>query len=870
MLRRICFLFIFFVVIQPDTNATHIVGGELNYVRINDSTYQFTLNAYRDCFLGVPLFDNPALFNVFDGNNNFIRRVNVQRPPWDTLPVELTDPCLVVPPNVCVERVRYVFTLNLPPNSSGYQVAYQRCCRNATILNIFDDKEDTPESSGATYYAYVPPVSQFRNSNPIFNKFPPVAICANRRLEFDHSAKDLDGDSLVYKLCTPYDGLSATAPTIAFLLEYPPYDTIRWRPPYSQANKLSGPEPLRIDPATGLLTAVPGRVGQFVVGVCVEEYRNGAFISETKRDFQFNVADCALVTRAFFRSVDTSCNNRTINFTNQSSNGISFSWDFGDGTFSSDINPTHTYTDYGSYVVTLVANPGSECADTFRKTIYINEDKLQINAPDVTACKGRTATLALNASNGSIAQVKWVFGSDTILSAGSTLQIIALSGQEVSYVASSSEGCTYTGSLNLVVLPAPEAFASADPDFIVRGKSTTLTVSEVQGVSYSWQPSSSVSSPNQPTTSATPTQSQWYYITLTDVQTGCTATDSVFVRVVECADTLQSSIGLLTAGFCSNEPYAFAGVSAVEGVSFFWDFGDGSTASGAFVEHIYTTAGTYVVTMIAVKENLCSDTVRLEISIESPDLRYDTPAYSACKGSILLLDLSIQSDEAFQITWSMLQGQVLTTDTLNYIVQDSETLYFSISTLSGCIFRDSIRVSVLSNTISASVDKPVISPGETVQLAAEPAAGNQFRWSPQQSVSNPTLSNPTAAPLETITFFVLATDSNGCTATDSVTVVVETEFLCNDDFVFIPSAFSPNGDGRNDTWRVRSTIVEDVFVSIYNRWGELVFESDIVGFFWDGTYKGAPASADVYGYYVKVRCIGGEVLERKGNLTLIR
>jgi gliding motility-associated-like protein len=870
MLIRICFIFISFIVFQPNINATHIVGGELNYLRINDSTYQFTLNAYRDCFLGVPLFDNPALFNVFDGNNNFIRRVNVQRPPWDTLPVELTDPCLVVPPNVCVERVKYVFTLVLPPNESGYQVAYQRCCRNATILNIFDDKEDTPESSGATYYAYIPPVSQFRNSNPVFSNFPPVAICANRRLEFDHSATDPDGDSLVYKLCTPYDGLSPTAPTIAFLLEFPPYDTIRWRAPYSQFDKLSGSEPLRIDAATGLLTAIPGRVGQFVVGVCVEEYRNGAFISETKRDFQFNVADCALVTRALFRSVDTSCNNRTINFTNQSTNGISFSWDFGDGTFSTDINPSHTYTDYGSYVVTLVTNPGSECADTFRKTIYITEDNLQLNAPDVTACEGKTATLTLNTSNGSIAQVKWIFGSDTILSAGPTLQIPALSGQEVSFIASSSEGCTYTGSLNLVVLPAPEAIATADPDVVILGESTTLKVSELPAVSYSWQPSSTITSPNQPTTLATPTQSQWYYITLTDSQTGCAATDSVFVRVLECSDTLKASIGLLTTGSCSNEPYTFAGVSAEADVSFFWDFGDGSEATGAFVEHIYTTAGTYVVTMIAVKEDLCSDTVRLDLTIESPNLQYQTAAFSGCIGSILLLDLSVQSDEAYQVIWSVLPGQVLSTDTLSYTVQQSETLYFSITTLSGCTFRDSIRVIALSNVISASVDKPVISPGETVQLEAEPVASNAFFWTPQQVVSDPTLSNPTASPVETTTFIVSATDTNGCVAIDSITVIIQTEFLCNDDYVFLPSAFSPNGDGKNDIWSLRSEVVEEVSVSVYNRWGELVFESDRVGFFWDGTFKGAPASADVYGYYVKVRCIGGEVLERKGNLTLIR
>jgi len=870
MLIRICFIFIFFVVFQSNTNATHIVGGELNYLRINDSTYQFTLNAYRDCFLGVPLFDNPALFNVFDGNNNFIRRVNVLRPPWDTLPVALSDPCLVAPPNVCVERVKYVFTVVLPPNESGYQVAYQRCCRNATILNIFDDKEDTPESSGATYYAYIPPINQFRNSNPVFTNFPPVAICANRRLEFDHSATDPDGDSLVYKLCTPFDGLSPTAPTIAFLLEYPPFDSVRWRAPYSELDMLSGPEPLRVDPVSGLLTAIPGRVGQFVVGVCVEEYRDGNFISETRRDFQFNVADCALVTRALFRSVDTSCNNRTITFENLSTNGISFSWDFGDGNVSSTANPTHTYTEYGTYQVRLITNPGSECVDTFIKTIYITQDNLQIAAPDVTACEGQTATLALNATNGNVAWVTWIFGSDTIQSAGPSIQIPAIMGQEVGFIASSSAGCIYTGNLSLVVLPAPIALATADPDVVIRGASTTLSVEEVGGVAYSWQPASSLSSPNLPTTLATPLQNQWYYITLIDSQTGCSATDSVFVRVLECSDTLQASIGLLTSGSCGNAPYVFSGVSSLEEVEFTWDFGDGSTAAGPFVEHVYSTAGTYIVTMIATKESLCSDTVQLEITIETTDLQYQTRSFSACVGSEVLLDLSIESDEAFQVVWSVLPGQVFFDDTITYIIQETEVISFSITTLSGCTFRDSIMVVALENAIAASVDKSIISPGETVQLWADPSEGNEFSWSPSQTVSNPFISNPTATLFTTTTFTVTATDMNGCIAIDSVTVTVEVELFCTDEYVFIPSAFSPNGDGRNDTWGVRSEVVEEISVSVYNRWGELVFESDRIEVTWDGFYKDAPAVADVYGYYVKVRCTGGEVLERKGNLTLIR
>ncbi|MBL0288377.1 MAG: hypothetical protein IPQ19_13490 [Bacteroidetes bacterium] len=128
------------------------------------------------------------------------------------------------------------------------------------------------------------------NSNPVFTNFPPVVICANKPIIFDHSAIDRDGDSLVYKLCKPFEGGSQFDPSGDFPVS-PPFIEVDFASPYSLQNILGG-IPLVINSKTGLLSGTPNTIGQFVVGVCVSEFRNGIFIGETKRDFQFNVADC--------------------------------------------------------------------------------------------------------------------------------------------------------------------------------------------------------------------------------------------------------------------------------------------------------------------------------------------------------------------------------------------------------------------------------------------------------------------------------------------------------------------------------------------------------------------------------------------------
>jgi gliding motility-associated-like protein len=108
-----------------------------------------------------------------------------------------------------------------------------------------------------------------------------------------------------------------------------------------------------------------------------------------------------------------------------------------------------------------------------------------------------------------------------------------------------------------------------------------------------------------------------------------------------------------------------------------------------------------------------------------------------------------------------------------------------------------------------------------------------------------------------------------CMFAQNVTVRVE-DFVCGNPTIYIPNAFTPNVDGKNEKLYVRGNNLISLNFYVYDRWGELVFESHSVNDGWDGTFEGRPVDPDVYVYYFDGVCEGGAKYIEKGNITLIR
>jgi gliding motility-associated-like protein len=174
--------------------------------------------------------------------------------------------------------------------------------------------------------------------------------------------------------------------------------------------------------------------------------------------------------------------------------------------------------------------------------------------------------------------------------------------------------------------------------------------------------------------------------------------------------------------------------------------------------------------------------------------------------------------------------------------------------------------------VNAGASETLVEPGTEVQLSAEPQTkGVFYSWSPPEAVSDPNSSSPTAVVTEDTWFYVTASyDQGECSAIDSVLVQVRRDNECEEFNIFLPSAFTPNGDGQNDVYRVKSVIpLESMTLMIFNRWGEKVFETNDQGISWDGTYNGKPAAADAYGYYFEGIC-NGTTFKKQGNITIVR
>lgn len=191
-----------------------------------------------------------------------------------------------------------------------------------------------------------------------------------------------------------------------------------------------------------------------------------------------------------------------------------------------------------------------------------------------------------------------------------------------------------------------------------------------------------------------------------------------------------------------------------------------------------------------------------------------------------------------------------------------------------CNVKDSVvkavKIFSYSSFLNATSDTSILLKGNSTLLHVLPKDLSVV-WTPSLTLNDDTLFNPLASPTTTTTYTVsLKTDSkNSCVGSDTVTIYVY-EPKCGKNDVYVPNIFTPNGDGKNDVMLVRGNNITDLYFAIYDRWGELVFETKDQSIGWKGEYKTQSADPAVFAYYLKVKCAGGDEYFEKGNITVMR
>ncbi|MBK7304883.1 MAG: gliding motility-associated C-terminal domain-containing protein [Saprospiraceae bacterium] len=541
---------LFFFSISGEIKASHIVGGEMTYRCLGGNRYEVRLTLRRDCFNGSPEaeFDDPANIGIFDGNGVILRdlgKFGVIQMPFrkdDTLNEILKTECEVVGGDVCVHTTTYIGNVTLPYRNGGYQLVYQRCCRNKTITNIVD-----PELVGATYTVIITEDAlRYCNVSPTFGEWPAVYICGDRPILFNHSVKDQEGDSLVYSLCIPYSGAD-TANSKPSTPKKPPYIPVTYKAPYGLFNLLGGFPELTIDRNTGLLKGQPNLIGQYLVGICISEYRNGRLLSQLRRDFQYNVRICTTNPVSNFDADNKvlCTEDRRVNFTSKSINAKDYTWffDYPSPLYTSKDSITNfTYLGPGKYRVALIAKRAKDCIDTSYQDILVY-DSTQLDARfdlNFGSCDDSININIVDRSFDSLLNIKnysWEvkIGSKTYSSSQMDPKFTFIdTGQaHIRLLIESEGGCIDSLAKDFYLNRLKPQFLG-DVIPICIGESTTLISNPDARFKYSWSPPNGLSCNDCPNPIANPDSTTTYFVTVTDGQ--CEESDTLTVKVSRLLD----------------------------------------------------------------------------------------------------------------------------------------------------------------------------------------------------------------------------------------------------------------------------------------------------------------------------------------------
>ena len=416
------------------------------------------------------------------------------------------------------------------------------------------------------------------------------------------------------------------------------------------------------------------------------------------------------------------CAPLAVNFTNTSNNGLSFVWNFGDGSpTTTSFETSHTFTAAGIYTVTLAAANSSACFvtnDTARLLIVVDTNSIKPGFTyQITDSCGPYTAILTNTS---------ILGSSPGASGWTT------------YNWTFSDGGNYTGTT-----PPTHNFPGTGAYTI------TLTMTDTSAC-------------NSPAT-----VQQVLNITSFNVSASFMMPDTI------CVGTSVTPV-----------------VTAANGQTYSWTFGDGQTSNASGPTVTYTSVGTYQVTFIVANPNACNgaDTFSRSITvIDAPTADFTfAPVIPVANEPTTYANLSVN---ATRYTWDFGDGS--TSNDVNPVHQFNKT-------------------------------------GE-------------------------------------YTTCLTAYNASSCPAKVCKKVTADVVPL-----IGLPTGFSPNGDGENDVLYVRGAAIKTLDLKIYNRWGQLIFETTSKEKGWDGTYNGEPQPIEAYGYVLVAGFIDGTSKTLKGNITLLR
>jgi len=878
-MKRLLPILLFFFFFSSLANANHIKGGWMYYEYLGPGIadplklrYKVGIIQYIDC--NSSAFESSWNFSFFNGAIPYTFIQDIEAP--SSQPVIITGcttaacyPCIAPIPERCYKIITYETIVELAPTRDGYIISKQRCCRLSGINNIGQPSSEW----GTTYTIKIPGIRILNdaplNSSPKFIFNDTALVCNNAPFTLNFSATDIDGDQLVYSFCEAYHGGDRTqAGSNPVTASTPPYTTIAYTSPYSGTSPLG--TGVSINPTTGIISGVAPPFGEYVICVCVSEFRNGVLISESRKEIHLRSVDCNPIT-ALLNPKPALCDGFTVNFSNDylaNPAGTQHFWTFGEpssGVSDTSIlaTPSHTYADTGVYTVTLkVSAGGGQCSDSASFQVRVFPGFFpDFNAIGSCFSNPFQFTDVTTTNYGTVNNWTWNFGDLVTLADTSHFQnpqwTYSDSGPKtVTLIVGNNKGCVDTIQKSITTFDKLPINLVFNDTLICNTDSVSLFANGIGN--YSWTPNTNIIGANTNSPKVAPTITTWYYVDLES--NGCVNKDSIRIRVVDFV-TLQA---FADTTICQGDSIRLGAIT--DGLKFNWtpvsNLDDPTLLNPLAITNNTTTYQiTSTIGSCNAIDNMKVITVPYPIANAGAD-------QTICYNTSLQLNGSTTSSFSNWSPVNYLNNSMTLTPLATPPRTTSYTL-FAYDTL-GCPKPGIDTVIIYVNPkINADAGRDtIVVVGQPLQLNG--SGGSQYFWTPATGLSNPAVFNPVGVygtANDTVKYKLIVTDDIGCTDSAFVTVSI----FKTTPYIFVPTAFTPNNDGLNDLLKPVAAGVQKInYFSVYNRWGQLVYSTSQIGKGWDGRINGQLQQTGVFVWMISAIDFTGNPFFLKGTVTLIR
>jgi gliding motility-associated-like protein len=415
---------------------------------------------------------------------------------------------------------------------------------------------------------------------------------------------------------------------------------------------------------------------------------------------------------------------------------------------------------------------------------------------------------------------------------------------------------------------------------VCSGIPTELNPSFTPGLFYSWSPADCVDDANAPNPTITTTENKTLMATVLGFNGADTCSATLTVEVIV-NPLINLDATPAQEVLCEGEDITFSANSDTV-VDMIWspnpDFSNPILEDVLVTNSELTLNPTHTETyyVLATDDLGCRDSGTVVVQSYPIDVSLDD-AFVFCKEDGTIEMLVTNNDPAQNLSYTWHPDNVIVGDNsvnpIEVTFEENTQVFVDVENQFGCAITDSAMVNYFDLEIelvaTAEPDTIILGSGQFSQLESTIDDTYSYSWFPCETLDDCNISDPQAMPDETTDYVVTVSIAEGCVAEREVRVTVINPD-CQEPFVFVPTAFSPNGDGENDQLLVRGNNLEEMTFVVYNRWGQRVFETTDKDFGWNGTFKNEFLSPGVYGYYLKARCFNGEDYFKKGNITLVR